>query len=64
MKQTRKHLRSLGVATGGGHYLYRKGHVFPVIHISEDGTITRADTDLTLCKAMTVSEAYKTLEIS
>jgi len=63
MRQTRKHLRSIGVRTGAGHYVYRKGLVHPTIHISEDGTITRADTELHLCNAMTVAEAYQALNL-
>jgi hypothetical protein len=41
----------------------KPGRKTPTLHISEDGTITRADTDLTLCRAMTVTEAFKTLGI-
>lgn len=63
MRQSRKHLRSIGAPRGAGHYLYREGNVYPTLHISEDGTITRADTDLTLCRKMTVAEAYKALNL-
>ena len=63
MRQSRKHLRSIGTQVGSGHYLYREGRAYPTLHISEDGTITRADIDLTLARAMTVAEAYKTLNL-
>lgn len=55
---TRKHLFAMADERG---YIRRPGLKNPTLHISEDGTITRADTDLTLCRAMTVSEAVHTL---
>jgi len=60
IRQTRKALKKLADDSG---FLYRKGLKRPTLHISEDGTITRADTDLALCRAMTVAEAFKTLGI-
>jgi len=41
--------------------IYKKGRKNAVLHISENGTITRADVNLDLCKAMTVKEAAHTL---
>lgn len=60
MRITRKTLREMADENG---YLYKKGQRKPKLRIFEDGTIIRADTDLTLCNAMTVSEALKVLDI-
>lgn len=59
-RRTRKELRSMADERG---YIRKPNRKRPTLHISEDGTITRADTDLTLCRAMTVTEAFKTLGI-
>jgi len=58
--KTRKSLFLLADSKG---YIRLAGRKNATLHISEDGTITRADTDLTLCKSMTVKEAYKCLNI-
>jgi hypothetical protein len=42
-------------------FIYKANRKRPVLHISEDGTITRADTRLDLCKAMTIREAVKVI---
>ena len=57
-KVTRKTLREMADKNG---MIYKAGQSTPKIRITEDGTIYRADTDLTLCRAMSVSEAAKTL---
>ena len=58
--QTRRHLQSLADKDG---FLYRKNRKRPTLKIYEDGSIVRADTDLTLCRDLTVTEAYKALGI-
>lgn len=57
-RKTRKQLREMADERG---FICGKGRKTPTLHISEDGTITRADTDLSLCRAMTVTEAFKSL---
>jgi hypothetical protein len=66
MRQTRKHLQSIGQRSGGGWLLYHVDGeaVMPKLHMGEDGIITRYDVDLSLTKAMTVKEAYKALGIN
>lgn len=44
--------------------LYRKGRKTPTLKIYEDGTIIRADIDLTITKAMTLAEARKALGVA
>ena len=57
-KVTRKTLRAMADKNG----LIRKpGQATAKLRITEDGTIYRADTDLTICRSMSVSEAAKTL---
>ena len=60
MRITRKVLREMADENG---YLYKKGQKKPKLRIFEDGTIIRVDTDLTLCRVMTVSESLKVLDI-
>lgn len=57
-KVTRKTLRSMSDSKG---FICKPGQKTPKLLITEDGTITRADTDLGICRAMSVSEAAKTL---
>lgn len=61
MRQTRKHLRSLADEQG---FLYRRGLVNPTVKIYEDGSLIRADVDLTIARNMTVAEAYKALGLN
>ena len=58
-RKTRKQLREMADEQG---YIRKAGRKTPTLHISEDGTITRADVDLALCNAMTVTEAFKALK--
>jgi hypothetical protein len=55
---TRKTLHAIADKQG---YIRKAGQVGPKLRITEDGTIYRADTDLTLCRAMTLREAAKVL---
>ena len=57
-KITRAALRAMSDKNG---MICKPGQKTPKIRITEDGTIYRADTDLTLCRAMSVTEAAKTL---
>jgi hypothetical protein len=41
----------------------KPGQTTPKLRITEDGTIYRADTDLTLCRAMNLTEAARALRI-
>jgi hypothetical protein len=59
-KVTRKTLRAMSDKSG---FICKPGQTTPKLRITEDGTIYRADTDLTLCRSMSVSEAAKTLGI-
>jgi hypothetical protein len=59
-KLTRKSLRAMADERG---YICRIGKSTPVIRITEDGTIYRADTDLTICRSMTLSDAAKALKL-
>lgn len=58
-KLSRKTLREMADPNG---LVYKTGRKSPVLHISEDGTITRADVRLDICRAMTVTEAAKALQ--
>ena len=55
----RKDLKALADNQG---FIFRKGRKNPTLKICEDGTILRADTDLSLCRAMTCKEAAKSLK--
>ena len=57
-KLSRKALREMADLNG---LVYKPGAKKPVLHISDDGTITRAYVRLDLCKAMSLAEATKTL---
>jgi hypothetical protein len=57
-KVTRKTLRAM--ADGNG-YIRKPGQSTAKLRITEDGAIYRADTDLTICRSMSVSEAARTL---
>ena len=57
-KITRKTLREMSDKNG---MICKPGQTTPKLRITEDGTIYRADTDLTLCRSMSVTEATKTL---
>lgn len=57
---TRAILRSMSDKDG---FICKPGHKKPKIRITDDGTIYRADTDLTICKAMTLVDAAKALGI-
>lgn len=57
-KVTRKTLRAMSDKNG---MICKPGQTTAKLRITEDGTIYRADTDLTLCRAMSVAEAAKTL---
>ena len=57
-KLNRKALRAMADSSG---LIYKPGASKPILHISDDGTITRADVRLDLCKAMTLIEASNTL---
>ena len=59
MNKTRENLRRMADDKG---FIYKANRKRPVLHISDDGTITRADVRLDLCKAMSVSEAVKALD--
>jgi hypothetical protein len=59
-KLTRKSLRTMADERG---YICRIGKSTPVIRITEDGTIYRADTDLTICRSMTLADAAKALKL-
>jgi hypothetical protein len=59
-KLTRKSLRAMADERGN---ICRIGKSTPIIRITEDGTIYRADTDLTLCRSMTLSDAAKALKL-
>jgi hypothetical protein len=58
MKITRKQLREMADSNG---YIARKGSKTPKLRITEDGTIYRADVDLSIARSMTLSEAAKCL---
>jgi len=58
-KLNRKALREMADSNG---LIYKPGRKKPILHISDDGTITRADTNLDLCRAMTVREAQMTIQ--
>jgi len=60
-KITKAVLFSLADQSG---YIKKQGRSTPTLRITENGTIYRADTDLTLCRSMTVSEAAKALGLS
>jgi len=55
---TREELRRMADNKG---FIYKANTKRPVLHISEDGTITRADIRLDLCKAMTIREAIQVM---
>ena len=57
-KLSRKALRDMADSSG---FIYKPGANKPILHISDNGTITRADVRLDLCKAMTLAEATKTI---
>ena len=57
--KTRKTLRKMADSKG---FIFRPGRKTPTIRIWEDGTITRADVDLTLCRAMSVRDAFKLIK--
>ena len=57
-KVTRKTLREMSDKNG---LICKPGQTTPKLRITEDGTIYRADTDLAICRSMSVSEAAKTL---
>jgi hypothetical protein len=57
-KMTRKTLRAMADENG---FIRKPGQRTAKLRITEDGTIYRADTDLGLCRAMTVAEAAKCL---
>jgi len=61
MKHTIKTLQALADKNGN---LFCKGRKTPTLRIFPDGTIVRADTDLTICKKMTVAQAVKTLALA
>ena len=56
----RKQLREMADERG---FIYKPNRKTPTLKIYEDGTILRADTDLTLCRAMTCKEAARALNI-
>jgi len=58
-KLNRKALHEMADSSG---LIYKPGRKKPILHISDDGTITRADTNLDLCRAMTVREAQMTIQ--
>ena len=58
-RKTRKQLREMADEQG---YIRKAGRKTPTLHISEDGTITRADVDLALCNAMSVTDAFRALK--
>jgi hypothetical protein len=58
MKITRKQLREMADSKG---YIARKGSKTPKLRITEDGTIYRADVELSIARKMTLSEAAKCL---
>ena len=60
MKLTRKTLRAMCDENG---MICKPGQTTPKLRITEDGTIYRADTDLTLCRAMNLTEAARALRI-
>lgn len=55
---TRRDLRRMADRRG---FIYRKGRKTPSVRIFKDGTIIRADADLSLCKPMKVWEAARLL---
>jgi hypothetical protein len=57
-RKTRKQLFAMADEKG---FIYSPGRKTPTLWIHEDGTILRADTDLSLCIKMTVAEAFQTL---
>ena len=57
MRWLRKHLMSLS----DNGIIDRHG---TKVKIWPDGTITRADTDLTLCRSMSVKETVKALKLT
>jgi hypothetical protein len=60
MKLTSATLRAMCDKNG---MIRKLGQTTPKLQITEDGTIYRADTDLTLCRAMTLAEAAKALNL-
>ncbi len=56
-KVTRKTLFAMSV----NGMIFKAGQKNAKLRIMEDGTIYRADADLTVCRSMTVAEAAKTL---
>jgi len=54
----RKYFRDRADCDG---FIYKAENKKPVLHISDDGTITRADIRLDLCRSMTLEEATKVL---
>ena len=61
MKHTIKTLQAIADQNGN---LFRKGNKTATLRIFPDGSILRVDTDLTICKKMTVAEAVKTLKLA
>lgn len=57
-KLNRKTLRAMADSSG---FIYKPNANKPILHISDDGTIIRADIRLDLCKAMTLKEANQLL---
>jgi len=54
----RKYFRDRADCDG---FIYKTQSERPVLHISDNGTITRADIRLDLCRSMTLKEATKAL---